>query len=175
MLEGKWAAVGGSRTHTHPFAVKALVVQCEMWLVVDNDEKHLLPGDTFALERAVPHVERYGAEAPRTGWPWPAATIRRGSAVARSPGAGRLFQWRLTGSLRGAQNSAPRAGRVPNAGHGFNVRNPHFIYREEDAADAWARTLAFLKRLQRLGAISPGERRLLGRPQSYQVVPIAAV
>jgi len=42
--------------------VKALVVQREMWLVVGNDEQHLLPGDTFALERGVPHSERYGAE-----------------------------------------------------------------------------------------------------------------
>ena len=32
------------------------------WFVVGNDEQHLLPGDAFALERDVPHIERYGAE-----------------------------------------------------------------------------------------------------------------
>lgn len=36
----------------------------------------------------------------------------------------------------------------PNAGHGFNLHNdPRFVYREEDAADAWARTLAYLRRI----------------------------
>ncbi len=35
----------------------------------------------------------------------------------------------------------------PNAGHGFNLHHPDFIYRQEDAADALARTLAFLNRL----------------------------
>jgi pimeloyl-ACP methyl ester carboxylesterase len=35
----------------------------------------------------------------------------------------------------------------PNAGHGFNLHDPRFNYREEDAAEAWARTLAFLSRL----------------------------
>ena len=35
----------------------------------------------------------------------------------------------------------------PNAGHGFNLHDRQFIYRDEEAADAWARTLAFLNRL----------------------------
>ena len=50
VLERKWQPSLVLDTHTHPFAVKALVVQGEMWLVVGNDERHLLPGDTFALE-----------------------------------------------------------------------------------------------------------------------------
>lgn len=62
VLERKWPPSLVLDTHTHPFAVKALVVQGEMWLVVGNDEQHLLPGDTFALERGVPHIERYGTE-----------------------------------------------------------------------------------------------------------------
>jgi len=48
--------------HTHPFSVKALVVQGEMWLQVGADTRHLLPGDTFSLERDVPHAERYGGD-----------------------------------------------------------------------------------------------------------------
>jgi hypothetical protein len=29
---------------------------------VGNDTKRLLPGDSFQLDRAIPHAERYGAE-----------------------------------------------------------------------------------------------------------------
>jgi dienelactone hydrolase len=37
----------------------------------------------------------------------------------------------------------------PNAGHCFNldINIPAFTYRPQDAADAWARTVAFLDRL----------------------------
>lgn len=49
-------------THAHDFAADALVVQGEMWLAVGTDTRRMLPGDTFTLDRAVPHAERYGAE-----------------------------------------------------------------------------------------------------------------
>lgn len=49
-------------SHTHPFAVRALVVRGEMWLTVGDDVRHLRPGDEFALERGVVHSERYGSE-----------------------------------------------------------------------------------------------------------------
>jgi len=62
VLERKWQPSRVLDAHTHPFAVKALLVQGEMWLVVENHEQHLLPGDAFTLERGVPHIERYGAE-----------------------------------------------------------------------------------------------------------------
>ncbi len=61
-LERKWAALTVLETHTHPFALKALVVQGEMWLSVGLDTQHLLAGDAFALERDVPHAERYGED-----------------------------------------------------------------------------------------------------------------
>ena len=48
--------------HTHPFSARAVVVQGEMWLTVAGHTRHLLPGDTFTLERDVPHSERYGAQ-----------------------------------------------------------------------------------------------------------------
>lgn len=54
-------------THTHPFAVKARVVAGEMWLNVGNETRHLLPGDTFTLDRDVHHGERYG---PRGATYW---------------------------------------------------------------------------------------------------------
>ena len=49
-------------------------------------------------------------------------------------------------------DAAPKAVSLdlvvyPNAGHGFNLHDPRFVYRERDAADAWARTLAFLRHL----------------------------
>ena len=49
-------------THTHPFAVRALVVRGDMWLTVGVDTRHLRPGDAFELERDVPHAEQYGVE-----------------------------------------------------------------------------------------------------------------
>ncbi len=60
MLERRWAADTVLDTHTHPFAVQALVVEGEMWLGVDGTTRHLRPGDRFELDRDVPHAERYG-------------------------------------------------------------------------------------------------------------------
>jgi len=57
-----WAALTVLETHTHPFALKAQVAQGEMWLSVGQETQHLLAGDEFALERDVPHAERYGAD-----------------------------------------------------------------------------------------------------------------
>jgi quercetin dioxygenase-like cupin family protein len=73
VLERRWPPSKVLGTHTHPFALRALVVAGEMWLTVGDDVRHLLPGDTFALERDVPHAERYGTDgatywvARRTG------------------------------------------------------------------------------------------------------------
>jgi hypothetical protein len=33
-----------------------------MWLTVGEQERHLLPGDEFTLDRDVPHAERYGKD-----------------------------------------------------------------------------------------------------------------
>ena len=60
VVERVWAARTVIASHTHPFAVKALVVQGEMWLTVGDDVRHLLPGGSFALERDERHAERYG-------------------------------------------------------------------------------------------------------------------
>ena len=62
IVERKWAPSTVLETHTHPFSVKALVTEGEMWLVVGDEERHLLPGDEFALDREVPHAERYGPQ-----------------------------------------------------------------------------------------------------------------
>ena len=62
VLEREWPALTVLETHTHPFALKALVVRGEMWLTVDNETQHLIAGDSFALERDVPHAERYGQD-----------------------------------------------------------------------------------------------------------------
>jgi hypothetical protein len=43
VLERKWQPGLVLDTHKHPFAVKALVVQGEMWLVVGNDESICCP------------------------------------------------------------------------------------------------------------------------------------
>jgi quercetin dioxygenase-like cupin family protein len=67
VLSREWAPGVVLDTHTHPFAVKAVVVAGEMWLTVGDDTRHLQPGDRFELDREVPHAERYGA-AGATYW-----------------------------------------------------------------------------------------------------------
>ena len=62
VLERKWAPHAVQGSHTHPFAVDALVVQGEMWLTVDDVVRHLRSGETFALDANVVHSERYGSE-----------------------------------------------------------------------------------------------------------------
>jgi hypothetical protein len=62
VLERVWAPATVVTSHTHPFALRALVVRGEMWLTVGDDVRHLRPGDEFALDGQVSHAERYGAE-----------------------------------------------------------------------------------------------------------------
>lgn len=61
VLERRWAPDTVVETHTHPFAVSALVASGEMWLRCGEETRHLRPGDRFTLDRDVPHDERYGA------------------------------------------------------------------------------------------------------------------
>lgn len=60
VLERRWAPGTVLDTHTHPFAVDALVTEGEMWLACGDTTRHLRAGDRFTLEREVPHAERYG-------------------------------------------------------------------------------------------------------------------
>ena len=62
VIERRWSPGLVLASHGHPFALNALVVQGEMWLSVADDTQHLRVGQTFELERAVEHSERYGAE-----------------------------------------------------------------------------------------------------------------
>ncbi len=62
VLERRWAPRTVLETHIHPFALSARVVEGEMWLTVGDNVRHLVPGDTFTLDRDVPHAERYGEE-----------------------------------------------------------------------------------------------------------------
>jgi hypothetical protein len=62
VLERKWAPSTVLESHTHAFALRAVVIAGEMWLTVGDDVRHLRPGDEFALECDVPHAERYGPE-----------------------------------------------------------------------------------------------------------------
>jgi quercetin dioxygenase-like cupin family protein len=62
VLVRDWAPLTVLDTHTHPFDANAIVVAGEMWLTHGGQTRHLRPGDRFALDRNVPHAERYGAE-----------------------------------------------------------------------------------------------------------------
>jgi hypothetical protein len=66
VTERAWPPLTLLDTHTHPFAVQALVVQGEMWLSVGEHghavTQHLQAGDRFELAGDAPHAERYGAQ-----------------------------------------------------------------------------------------------------------------
>ncbi len=62
VIERHWEPDTVLADHAHPFSASALVVQGEMWLTVGKHTRHLLPGDTFELDRDVPHDEKYGRE-----------------------------------------------------------------------------------------------------------------
>lgn len=62
VVEREWAPNTVLDTHTHPFAVHAILTRGEMWLTMNAQTQHLQPGDIFELDRDVPHDERYGAE-----------------------------------------------------------------------------------------------------------------
>ena len=53
VLERRWDPNTVIDNHTHPFAVKALVVEGEMWLTVEGATRHLRPAERFELERGV--------------------------------------------------------------------------------------------------------------------------
>ena len=61
VLERRWLPDTVVDTHTHPFAVSALVTEGDFWLTVGENTRHLHAGDTFELDADVPHVERYGS------------------------------------------------------------------------------------------------------------------
>ncbi|MGZ5275955.1 MAG: cupin domain-containing protein [Caldimonas sp.] len=60
VLEREWKPGVEVASHTHPFAVKAIVARGEMWLTVGESTRHLRVGDTFELAHSAPHAERYG-------------------------------------------------------------------------------------------------------------------
>ncbi len=57
-----WAPNSISDTHTHEFAVHAVIAKGEMWMTRGEDTQHLQVGDTFTMEPDTPHAEKYGAE-----------------------------------------------------------------------------------------------------------------
>ncbi|SNT18752.1 AraC-like ligand binding domain-containing protein [Noviherbaspirillum humi] len=79
-LERRWEPNSQQGTHSHPFDAEAVVVQGEMWLTCKGTTRHLLPGDTFTLERGELHEERYGPVGA-TYW------VARRNAVKREQGA----------------------------------------------------------------------------------------
>ena len=62
VLVREWAPDQVLDTHSHPFAVKALVARGEFWLTEGDTVKHLGAGEGFELARDVPHAERYGPQ-----------------------------------------------------------------------------------------------------------------
>jgi mannose-6-phosphate isomerase-like protein (cupin superfamily) len=75
VLKRNWPAQTVLETHTHPFEVKALLVEGEMWLTLGGETRHLLPGDEFAVAHGAPHAERYG-DTGATYWVARRASLR---------------------------------------------------------------------------------------------------
>jgi quercetin dioxygenase-like cupin family protein len=62
VLVREWAPDTLIPEHTHAFSVDAVVKRGQVWLTCGDTTRHLQAGDTFALDRNVPHAERYGPE-----------------------------------------------------------------------------------------------------------------
>lgn len=62
VIEREWPPNTVLDTHAHPFGVHALLTQGEMWLTMNGQTQHLVPGAIFELKPDLPHEERYGAE-----------------------------------------------------------------------------------------------------------------
>jgi quercetin dioxygenase-like cupin family protein len=53
-------ADGFLESHTHPFEAKALILEGEIKIVVDQVAQTYRPGDVFQLAENKPHAEYYG-------------------------------------------------------------------------------------------------------------------
>ena len=62
VLVREWAPGQVVPEHSHPFAVKALVVGGSLVLGCRGGERTLTPGSRFELEADEPHTEHYGPE-----------------------------------------------------------------------------------------------------------------
>ncbi len=62
VLVREWPAHFVLETHSHPFAVKALVTRGELWLEVGSETRHLQAGNWFELAHGEAHAERYGSQ-----------------------------------------------------------------------------------------------------------------
>ncbi len=62
VLVREWAPGQRVDTHTHPFAVRALVVRGDLTLICGEEARSLQAGENFELGCEVPHAEQYGAQ-----------------------------------------------------------------------------------------------------------------
>jgi AraC-like ligand binding domain len=62
VLERVWGPNLELQTHSHRFAVSALVTQGDLWLSCGGQTRHLQAGDRFELQHEEPHAERYGPQ-----------------------------------------------------------------------------------------------------------------
>ena len=60
VLTRTWPANQFIDTHTHPFEVRALVLDGELVLTCGSESRCLRVGDVFTLDAQRPHTEQYG-------------------------------------------------------------------------------------------------------------------
>ena len=109
VIERVWPPDSTLATHTHPFSVKARVVQGEMWLTVQDETRHLQAGDGFELERRSRSMRNATARrAQPTGWPESMAELTRRELLVYQSLRGRISD------LRAAPSVMDRAEGVSN-------------------------------------------------------------
>jgi hypothetical protein len=62
VLVREWQPAQVVDTHTHPFAIDALVVRGEFTLHCGSEQRRVVAGEHFELAREVPHAEFYGPD-----------------------------------------------------------------------------------------------------------------
>jgi quercetin dioxygenase-like cupin family protein len=60
VLTREWPPNHFVDTHTHDFAVRALVLEGEFVLTCEGHSQRYAAGEVFTLEARVPHTEQYG-------------------------------------------------------------------------------------------------------------------
>jgi hypothetical protein len=61
VLTRQWPPNHFVDTHTHPFAVRALMLEGELVLGCDGETRTYRAGDIFTLAPQQPHTEQYGS------------------------------------------------------------------------------------------------------------------
>ncbi|MBM3643500.1 MAG: cupin domain-containing protein [Alphaproteobacteria bacterium] len=66
VLENRSAPNRHNDEHSHPFDVRAMVLEGELTLAWDGQSRTYRPGDVFTMARGCPHIEDFGPQGALT-------------------------------------------------------------------------------------------------------------